>query len=120
MKTMIVLTTLTVVCLIPGYSQFKVNRKANSTIEAFSFDPKSKGDVLPGPYVFSGKVGVLPNHKAPDNFRNPAIGSVLSKKMSDTFSADNMPCAKPFGIFSMRVYKPDASINYHIKVKDYN
>lgn len=118
MKTTIPLFALILGCIIPTFSQINHNRKADTTIQDFSFSPKKKNGYL-GNYKFADKFTGSLNNSVSDALALSTIGSVPGKITEETFSGYNMPCYQPMGIFSMRIYEPDSTVKYNILLKKF-
>jgi hypothetical protein len=107
MKTTYLLFALILACAIPTYSQINRNRKLQPDTEHFSFYPSKKNEYLG-------------NYKFADRFRRSMTDSVQDSSAKNIEKADiqyNMPCLKPVGVFSMRIYKPDSTVTYTMLVK---
>ena len=106
MKPTILLFALIFACAIPTYSQMNRHRKTDATTEQFSVNPNKKNDVF-GNYKFVDKFGGSLNDTVHDSFTMLPILPAPSKYTNEIYSGNDMPCLKPEGIFSIRIYKPD-------------
>ena len=93
-------------------------RQAHTAIAAFSFYPNEKFDYL-GNYKFADKFNGSLNDGVLDSLAISTIKLELNKNTEKTYSVDNMPCVRPEGLFSMRVFKPDSTVTYTILVENH-
>jgi hypothetical protein len=107
MKTTYLLFALILACAIPTYSQINRNRKLQPDTEQFSFYPNKKNESL-GNYKFADKFSRSMSDTVQDSFPKNIVKTDLQY---------NMPCLKPVGVFSMRIYKPDSTVTYTMLVK---
>jgi len=102
--------------IIPTYSQINLHRKADANTEQFLGKQNKKNDDF-GDYKFADKFNDSRSDRGLDNFTMPRVGHVPDKISEEIYSGDNMPCFKPEGIFSMKVYEPDSTVGYTMLVK---
>lgn len=118
MKTAILSFTLILGCIIPTYAQMNRNSKANKVYPTVSFYPNKQKDNL-GDYKFSEGLSLSLKEEVWSSPDIPTIGTLPGSSLKKTASAYNMPCFKPQGTFSMRIYKPDPNVLYTILLKKF-
>jgi hypothetical protein len=120
MKKFILTTGLICGFMISAFSQLNGKLKIDTTFRQLSVYDYQK------PF----NIGMTKDYKnqlfgSPDNnllfrqFSNKRL--TLSQdpfwKIAKTQSYDNMPCVKPQGFFPMRVYKPDSTVKYSMRIE---
>jgi len=123
MKTTVLYLALTFGCIIPTFSQLNRNRKAVAPKEQFQFYPNKEGSYWSDDRrtnKFGGSVDVMGS--LDDQAWDRSIFSTTGKTIvgaEEAYLSDRMPCFKPEGIFSMKVYEPDSSSTYTMLLKKY-
>jgi len=118
MKTAILLFALVFGWVIPTYSQMNRHRKTDARAEQFSAKQNKENDRF-GKYKFDDKFPGSWSDRVGDSYSMSSVGPARSKNTEEVYSGDNMPCFKPEGMFSMRVYKPDSTVEYTMLVKKF-
>jgi len=120
MKKIILITGLICGFTIPTYSQLNNNLKIDTTFRKLSIYDYQK------PF----NLGITKDYKNQilESFDNNQLFRQFSTKKLNfsqdyvgkivkTQSYDNMPCINPQGFFPMRVYIPDSTVRYSMRVE---
>jgi hypothetical protein len=120
MKKIILTAGLICGFMIPAFSQLNSNLKIDTTFRKLSIYDYQK------PF----NLGITKDYKnqifsSSDNnllfrrFSNKRLSFSQDSVMRivKTQSYDNMPCINPKGFFPMRVYKPDSTVRYSMRVE---
>lgn len=118
MKKAVLLFALTLGCIGPAYSQMNRNSKTNKVHPNVSFYPNKQNNNH-GNYKFSDGLSLSLKDDVWSSPDRPTIGTRSLSKPDITASESNMPCFKPQGTFSMRIYKPDPNVLYTILLKKF-
>ena len=119
MKTASLLFALIAGCAVPSLAQVNRNHKMDTgaTIPPFSYPNERKKQFRA--YNFTDKYGRSFNDKPWSSYPLLTREMALLENAESSYSADHMPCFKPTGIYFMRIYEPDSTVNFTILHKKF-
>ena len=120
MKKIILLTVLMIGLMIPAFSQLNSNLKIDTSFRKLSIYDYQKPFTIGIAKGYKSQVlDSSDNHllfrpfsNIELNFNQDSVGRIVKAQ-----SFDNMPCINPQGYFPMRVYKPDSTIRYSMRIE---
>ena len=119
MKTTTLLFALSIVSIIPAYSQLNRQQRIDARTRQLVEKQNQKLDDF-GNYTFVDKFTGAWSVRAQDNFNMTPAWRRLITSTKEIFSGDDMPflepkggyipCLNPKGLFPMRVYRPESVV----------
>ena len=108
---------------LPTFSQPKSQLQIDSTVTKFGFNNSPKTLRHADSIDFKQFLNNTPIHKYQLDpklaEKGVHFGQLYNAQIQTSHSCDNMPIFHPQGSFTMRIYKPDSTVNYTMLIKKY-
>lgn len=120
MKKIILITGLICGFMIPAFSQLNNNLKIDTSYRKLSiFEYQKPFNLGITKDYKSQKLWSLDNNLLFKQFSTKKLNfnQDTIEMMAKAHSNDNMPCIKPQGYFPVRVYNPDSTVNYSMRIE---